>query len=90
MHDMLFTHQRALDEMHLAEYADQIGLALTPFLGALASHLHGPRVHEDFSSGVRSGVNGTPTFFINEYRYDGPRELDSLLTAMGVVAGTEP
>jgi len=90
MHDTLFAHQQALDETHLAEYADQLGLALTPFLGALASHIHAPRVHEDFLSGVRSGVNGTPTFFINEYRYDGPRELDSLLAAMGVVAGTEP
>ena len=90
MHDTLFAHQHALDETHLAEYADQLGLALTPFLGALASHIHASRVHEDFLSGVRSGVNGTPTFFINEYRYDGPREFDSLLAAMGVVAGTEP
>ena len=90
MHDTLFTHQHALDETHLAEYADQLGLALTPFLGALASHIHAPRVHEDFLSGVHSGVNGTPTFFINEYRYDGPRELDSLLAAMGAIAGTEP
>jgi protein-disulfide isomerase len=90
MHDMLFTHQHALDEIHLAEYADQIGLALTPFLGALATHIHAPRVHEDFLSGVRSGVNGTPTFFLNDRRYDGPRDLDSLLAAMDVVAGIEP
>ena len=29
------------------------------------------RVRADFSSGVRSGVNGTPTFFINGERQDG-------------------
>ncbi|HEY3044029.1 MAG TPA: DsbA family protein [Vicinamibacterales bacterium] len=90
MHDMLFMHQDALDEIHLAEYADEIGLALTPFLGALASRIHAPRVQEDFLSGVRRGVNGTPTFFLNDLRYNGPRDLDSLMAAMDVVAGTRP
>jgi protein-disulfide isomerase len=43
-------------------------------------------VREDFLSGVRSGVNGTPTLFINGMRYDGPRDLDSLLAAIEQVA----
>ncbi|MEJ2599750.1 MAG: Na+/H+ antiporter NhaA [Anaerolineales bacterium] len=37
---------------------------------------------QDFESGVRSGVNGTPTFFINGLRYDGAWDLDSLLEAI--------
>jgi len=87
MHDMLFTHQDALDEAHIADYAVEIGLALKPFLGALASHVHAARVREDFMSGARSGVNGTPTFFINDVRYDGPSDLDSLLDAVDVAPG---
>jgi len=40
------------------------------------------RVREDFKSGVRGGVNGTPTFFINGERYDGARGLEPLLAAL--------
>jgi len=39
-------------------------------------------VHEDFLSGVRSGVNGTPTFFINGLRHDDSYALETLLTAI--------
>ena len=38
-------------------------------------------------SGVRSGVNGTPTFFINGMRHDGPFDLDSLLDAIAGATG---
>ena len=48
----------------------------------LAEHVHAPRVREDFMSGVRSGVNGTPTFYINGLRYDDSYELDTLLAAL--------
>jgi protein-disulfide isomerase len=88
MHDMLFEHQQALDEFHLTEYAAELGLSLTPFLDALATHVHAPRVGEDFMSGVRSGVNGTPTFFVNDVRYEGRHDFDSLLAAMDTVART--
>jgi hypothetical protein len=44
--------------------------------------VHVPRVREDFLSGVRSGVNGTPTFFINGRRHDGGFELPTLLAAI--------
>jgi protein-disulfide isomerase len=39
-------------------------------------------VREDFMSGVRSGVNGTPTFFINGRRHDGPHDLAGLTAAL--------
>jgi DNA-binding ferritin-like protein len=54
------------------------------FVGELTEHVHAARVREDFVGGVRSGVNGTPTFFINEERHDGPVSLDSLLRAVEV------
>ena len=38
-------------------------------------------------SGVRSGVNGTPTFFINGLRHDGTFDLDTLVDAIEVATG---
>ncbi|MGH8761584.1 MAG: DsbA family protein [Burkholderiales bacterium] len=66
-----YTHQQALDEPHLLQHATALGLELPPFRHALATHVYAERVREDFTSGVRSGVNGTPSFFINGARHDG-------------------
>jgi|Tabmets5t2r1_1033131.scaffolds.fasta_scaffold01466_7 AhpC/TSA family len=48
----------------------------------LTEHVHAARVHEDFLSGVRSGVNGTPTLFINGARHDDSYEFETLLSAL--------
>ena len=48
----------------------------------LAGHIYADRVHEDFLGGVRSGVNGTPTFYIDGARYDGSYEADDLVAAL--------
>ncbi len=48
----------------------------------MTEHVHANRVHEDFLSGVRSGVNGTPTFFINGVRHDDSYDLETLLAAI--------
>jgi protein-disulfide isomerase len=72
MHDMLFTNQDALDEIYLRSYAEKIGLDMEQYDQEMKSDMHTERVREDFLSGVRSGVNGTPTFFINGERHDGP------------------
>ena len=53
----------------------------------LASHMHAPRVREDFLSGVRSGVNGTPTFFINGIRHDASWDVDTLEEVLRASAG---
>jgi protein-disulfide isomerase len=71
MHDRLFLHQEELDPPSLVRHAKYVGLDLPRFEADLASHKFQPRVAEDFKSGVRSGVNGTPTFFVNGERYDG-------------------
>lgn len=71
MHSMLFENQHALDDPDLVRYAGVLGLDLDRFTRDLAEHTFVPRVRENFLSGVRSGVNGTPTFFINGLRYDG-------------------
>jgi protein-disulfide isomerase len=48
---------------------------------AYAHGAYATRLREDFRSGIRGGVNGTPTFFINGLRYDGGRALSALLDA---------
>jgi protein-disulfide isomerase len=82
MHDTLFENQDALEDEDLVAYAADLGLDLGRFQVELVKGVHAPRVHEDFASGVRSGVNGTPTFFVNGRRHDGPWDLDSLTAAI--------
>ena len=65
MHDCLFEHQDALDDIHLIRYGAMLGLDLPRFSGELREHRYAARMREDFHSGMRSGVNATPTFFIN-------------------------
>jgi protein-disulfide isomerase len=90
MHDMLFEHQHALDDQHLLGYAAAIGLDVHQFSQDLANGVHTGKVREDFLSGVRSGVNGTPTFFINGHRHDGPLDLQTLLAAIAAAAPMMP
>jgi protein-disulfide isomerase len=78
MHDTLFERQEALGDEDLLTYAAEIGLDLQRFQFELFNGMHRPRVRQDFIDGVRSGVNGTPTFFINGERHDGPWDLHSL------------
>ena len=82
MHDRLFERQFALDDEYLIEYAGDLGLDVERFRAELVGRVYEPRVREDFRSGVRSGVNGTPTFFINGRRHDGPFDFDSLLVVI--------
>ena len=82
MHDVLFENQGALDNRHLVAYAEQLGLDAERFASELGSHMYAGRVREDFMSGVRSGVNGTPTFFINGVRYDDSWDPDTLVEAL--------
>lgn len=82
MHDTLFEHQDALAEEDLVVYASILGLDVGRFQTDLLQGTYAPRVREDFLSGVRGGVNGTPTFFINGRRHDGPWDLESLAAAI--------
>jgi NhaA family Na+:H+ antiporter len=79
MHDLLFKNQDALSDANLIEYAEQIGLDKEVFQRDLEGERFKDRVDEDFRSGERSGVNGTPTFYINGERYDGPWDIESLV-----------
>jgi protein-disulfide isomerase len=82
MHDILFEHQRALDDAHLLQYAATIGLDEGQFSAALTAHDFATHVRRDFTSGVRSGVNGTPTFYINGVRHDDSFDFVTLSSAI--------
>ncbi|MCU1354547.1 MAG: oxidoreductase [Acidimicrobiales bacterium] len=81
MHDSLFENQRRLALADLVTRAIALGADVDRFEVELVRHVHLPKVQEDFLSGVHSGVNGTPTFFVNGLRYDGPVEVPALLAA---------
>lgn len=71
MHDMLFEHQDQLDDSALVSYAEELELDAEQLARDVEDEAYDARIREDFRSGVRSGVNGTPSFFINGARYDG-------------------
>ena len=82
MHDLLFENQEQLSEALYSELAEELGLSPTALRQALEEGKYKERVRTDFSSGVRSGVNGTPTFFINGTRHDGPFDYETLVLAL--------
>ena len=89
MHDLLYDHQDALEPPDLVQYATLLGLDLDRFGGDLYAHRHRDKVRADLHSGALSGVNGTPTFFINGVRHDGGWDFDSLWSAISGSAGAE-
>jgi protein-disulfide isomerase len=88
MHDIIYEHQDALGDRDLVTYASAIGIDSRVLPDAWAKHTFTERVKEDFLSGVRSGVNGTPTFFINGERYDGAHDYASLREALTEAGAT--
>ena len=75
MHDSIYKHQQdafdALDDAHLVRYARSAGADPKVVQQDLDGAVFEARVRADFMGGLRSGVNGTPTFFINGTRFDG-------------------
>jgi protein-disulfide isomerase len=82
MHDLLFANQQRLGMRDLLLYAQVLGLDLERFERDLEQGTYEGRVREDFMSGVRSGVNGTPTFYVNGLRHNGGYDAASLLEAI--------
>jgi len=87
MHDCLFENQHSLEDEDLLECGVLVGLDTPLIVRDIREGRYLDRIREDFLSGARSGVNGTPTLFINGVRHDGPRDLVSLMTAIEEAAG---
>ncbi|HRX44094.1 MAG TPA: DsbA family protein [Candidatus Dojkabacteria bacterium] len=82
MHDILFENQENLEDKNLRLYAEKLSLDIDQFTNDMNSDEVAKKVQEDIMGGIKSGVNGTPTFFINGLRFDGSHKLDSLLKAI--------
>ena len=82
MHDILFENQENLKDSDLRLYSEKLSLDIDQFTKDMNSDEVAKKVQTDIMGGIKSGVNGTPTFFINSIRFDGPSDLDSLLEAI--------
>jgi len=82
MHDLLYEQQALLEPDVIPTWAGRLGLDLEKLGNDISQGVVEKRIKEDRQSGIRSGVNGTPTFFINGARFDGPPDYGSLLAAL--------
>jgi protein-disulfide isomerase len=82
MYHMLFAYQDALSDSDLFRYAEDLDLEMTQFTREMIEHTHASRVQGDREHAERSGVTGTPTFFINGVLYEGKDTLEGLCAAI--------
>jgi protein-disulfide isomerase len=85
MHNMLFQYQQQLSPKSLLVFAEELELNIKSFKADTLDPVLTEKVEAHFESGVRSGVNGTPSFFINSYKYTGAFDFDSLSGAVGAM-----
>ena len=88
MHDTLLENQQALELESLIRYAGDIGLDVPLFERDLVDHSYSRSDLRRHDVRARSGVNGTPTFFINGRRHEGAFDEPTLLAA--IEAGASP
>lgn len=82
MHELLYGDRGELDAGALRDYAEQIGLEIEKFIEDMQSPEVEKKIKRDRVGGERSGVDGTPTFFINGSRYEGDESYSALLECM--------
>ena len=83
MHDELFSHQQALEDRDFSRYARRIGLDVDRFARDMAENTFLKQIEADYNRSLfDEHVTGTPTFYINEVRYTGATNVESLLLAI--------
>src|SRR5262249_34752017 len=90
MQELLFQHQTDLTDEALHRYAIDAGANVQAVDAALASGAPHERVQEDFLTAIRSGANGTPTFYVNGVRYDGSWALEPFREYLEEIGGSAP
>ena len=78
VHHALYENQSQLGWPLYEAIASKLRLPTDALQSALEAGTYEKKIRDDFNGGVRSGVNGTPTFFINSQRYDGPSDFDDM------------
>ena len=87
LHDGLYRQRAKLSEAVILDLVEELGLSPAGLREAWANHTFFQHVKDDFLGGLRSQVAGTPTFFIQSLRHDGPRDRDTLERALAAAAG---
>jgi protein-disulfide isomerase len=82
MHDIIYENQDELEPDILLRWVQEIQLDTVAFGKAIRQGTIPERIKEDRKSGIRSGVNGTPCFFINGARFDANADYESLREAL--------
>jgi protein-disulfide isomerase len=82
MHDYLFEHQQALDDNHLLKYAAALGIDTDKFRKEMSGHNYASQIEKSLGEGIASGVEGTPTFFINGVKHNDSWDQETLLAAI--------
>ncbi|MGH7179851.1 MAG: DsbA family protein [Tepidisphaeraceae bacterium] len=82
MHEVLFRHQKELADLDLSHLALRVGLEIYRFQRDVETEAVIRRIQSDHASGGRSGVTGTPTFFVNGWRYRGKVEIQAMVEAV--------
>jgi protein-disulfide isomerase len=88
VHDVIFTYQHQLSAQQLLKWAKEAGVELYKLEKDMQSEIVTSKVESDFEGGIRSGVNGTPSFFINEQRYDGDYSFEHMRNALDKILQT--
>jgi protein-disulfide isomerase len=87
MHDWLYEHQDQLDPVHLTLGIEQLDLPVDEVDAEIGRHAGGDRIRQDFVGAIRSGVDASPTLFVNGDRHDGDVDLGTLLTVVDDATG---
>lgn len=82
VHNYLLEQQHCLSNGKFLRFIASLGLDVDRFEREVAEHLYAPKIQADRESGIASGVNGIPTFFINRNRYNGSLTNEALLAAI--------
>lgn len=82
MHDLIYENQRHLSIPLLFKLVEKLGLPSPGLELAIEKKVYEPKIQKDFMGGVRSGVNGTPTFYVNDQRHIGPFDYEDIVAAV--------
>lgn len=82
MHDNIYLNQRLLSIPTLIKLAEELNLSIADLERTIEKRAYESKIQKDFLGGIKSGVNGTPTFFINDQRYDGPPTFNSIVASI--------
>ncbi len=89
MHDIIYENQKYLTCNSFSEFASEIDLDTHAFEDCQEHRKLFRKVISDFEGGVKSGVDSTPTFFINGARYNGFDDFENLYSALQNITHNE-